>query len=564
MRCYQYKLHIIILFSILFGFVAFSFASDKGVRELDRKTREKIEEAVIGQQIRIMPQFNKLNFGFGRFDGIDYYFTKTISRIFFQDLQINVKVDDVEFEDHTVTLELSHPIFGYGDIDFVFSKELLKRAAEADIEKIMLNSLGNENHLYVFSNPGGKIVHLYTCNHLQDPDKSVRMTLEHAEKKRYKKCGFCFKKMLYLPELSMERTIERAWTQRLSEYQTMMEGTDRQIELQKIGEEILNKWPFPLLGFEYTFYLVNSQDINAFAIPTGKIVVTTGILDSLENDEELEALLVFAIAHVEKRHSLKQYRARLARLEKSQQVISLASAAGSIASAVAGGLWGAISVVPLGEETDLPKPILGFQEIYESEATIIAALYFDIHQKNKNNLGALIRKLQFNEMTELFHPDLKDYKIIDLEERINSIKKTEFLYFGKEKRFKTERQDKAPYELDLLYQYIRADKNALDVYITDKRLLKRFGGGMEKQKASLLISDKSGQQEFVLDKRFTTEDAWGIFLTFFADTDQKQRFLQNIETIVLKIGTPRSPNDRKQEGGLELFTFVEGKLDYDD
>ncbi len=564
MRCYRHILNILILFSILFGFGALAFASYNGLREFDRKTREKIEDAVIGRQIRIMPQFNKLNFGFGRFDGIDYYFTKTISRMFFQDLQIDVNVDDVEFDDYTVTLELSHPIFGYGDIEFVFSKKLLKRAAEADIEKILLNLLGNENHLYVFSNPGGKIVHLYTCNHLQESDKSVRMTLEHAEKKRYKKCGFCFKKMLYLPELSMERTIERAWTQRLSEYQTMMEGTDRQIELQKIGEEILNKWPFPLLGYDYTFYLVNSQDMNAFAIPTGKIVVTTGILDSLENDEELEALLVFAIAHVERRHSLKQYLTRLAQIEKSQQVMSIASAAGSIASAMAGGLWGAISVVPLDEETDTPKPVLGFQEIYESEAALIAALYFDIHQKDKHNISALIRKLQFNEMTELFHPDLSDYKILDLDERIKSIKETDFLYFGKEKRFKTERQDKAPYELDLLYQYIRGDKNALDVYITDKRLLKRFGGDKRKQKASLLIRDSSGQQEFVLEKRFTTEDTWGVFLTFVADDDQKQRFLQNIETIVLKVGTPRLPNDRRQEGGLEFFTFVEGKLEYDD
>ena len=68
----------------------------------------------------------------------------------------------------------------------------------------------------------------------------------------------------------------------------------------------------------------------------------------------------------------------------------------------------------------------------------------------------------------------------------------------------------------------------------------------------------------MLEKRFTTEDTWGVFLTFVADDDQKQRFLQNIETIVLKVGTPRLPNDRRQEGGLEYFTFVEGKLEYGD
>ena len=562
MRCCRHKPSILILFCILFGFVALAFASNNGVKEFDRKVREKIEDAVIDRKILIMPQFNKLNFGFGRFDGIDYYFTKTISRIFFQDMQIEVNIADIEFDDNTITVELSHPVLGYGDIDFVFSKNLLKRAAEADIENIILNSLGDENHLYVFSNPGGKIVHLHICNHLRDVNKSVRMTLEHAEKKRYKKCGFCFKKMLYLPDLSMERTIERTWTQRLSEYQTMMEGTERQIELQKIGEKILKNWPLPLLGYDYTFYLVDSEDMNAFAIPTGKIVVTTGILDSLENGGELEALLAFAIAHVEKRHSLKQYQSRLAQIEKSQTVMSLASAAGTLASAMAVGLWGAISVVPLEQEVDRPKPVLGFEEIYESEATIIAALYFDIHAKNKSDLSALIRKLQFNEMTELLHPDLRNYKFLNLEERINSIKKTDFIYFGKEKRFKTKRQKKAPYELDLLYQYIRGDKNSLNIYITDKRLLKRFGNDKRKQKASLLIRDRSGKHEFLMDRRFTTEDTWGVFLTFFADEDRKHRFLQDIESVVLKIGTPRSPNDRTQDAGQEIFTFVEGKLDY--
>jgi hypothetical protein len=554
----------LISFSVFVCFVAYASTAKNGINEFGRKSRDRIKEAVVGRQIRIMPQFNKLNFGFGKFDGIDYYYTKTISRIFFQDLQIDVNVSDIEFDDNIVKLELSHPILGYGELDFVFGKELLKRATESDIEGIILNSVGDENHLYVFSNPGGKIVHLHICNHLHVSDKTVRMTFEQAQKKRYKKCGFCFKKMLYLPELSMERTIERAWTQRLSEYQTMMEGTNRQIELQKTGEEILKRWPFPLLGYDYTFYLVDSQDINAFAIPTGKIVVTAGILDSLENDAELEALLVFAISHVERRHSLKQYVARLAQIETSQQIMSLASAAGSLASAMAGGLWSAISVLPLEEETDRPKPVLGFQELYESETATIAALYFDIYGKNENDLSALIRKLQFNEMTELFHPDLRNHKILNLEERIKSIHETEFLYFGKDRRFKTKRQKKAPYELELLYQYIRDETNALDVYVTDKRLLKRFEGDGRKQNVSLIINEGSGQQEFILDKRFTTEDTWGVFLTFFAKADQENRFVQNIESIVLKVGTPRSPNDRRQVDGFEYLTFVEGKLEYGD
>jgi hypothetical protein len=370
--------------------------------------------------------------------------------------------------------------------------------------------------------------------------------------------------MMYLPDISLETAIEKEWSQRMSEYHSMLDCTDRQEELQKLGEEILARWPLPLLGYDYTFHLVNHQDINAFAIPTGTIVVTYGLLDALENDDELEALLVLAIAHVEIRHSLKQYKSRLADAESSQQIMSVASAAGSIAGAFAGGLWGAISMVSMDEDEGNLKPVLGFQNIYESDAAVFAALYFDIYKKNTQNLVTLIRKLQFNELTELLHPDLKKHQKPDFEARINTIQNTTFLYFGKEKRYRTKRLDKYPYELDLLYQHILDNENMLNIYITDKRLLSRFEGKNGKQNASLLITDKNGQHQFELDKRFTTEDTWGVFLSFVADPDQKPRFFQDIETIVLTTGVASGPGDRLQETRIESFTFVEGKLEYSD
>ena len=563
MKSKQLNLLYFFIFVFLIGTMLPAFADDDGVRVLDSRTREHIRKAITDQQVRIMPQLNKLNFGFGQHDGIDYYYTKTISRIFFQDLQIEATVSDVKFDDHNIKLELSHPILGYGDIDFVFSPLLLKHASQEEIKEILIRSLGDENHLYVFANPGGKIVHLFTCNHLQDRNTAIRMTLEYSEKKRYKRCNFCFKKMMYLPDLSLETAIEKEWSQRMSEYHSMLDCTDRQAELQKLGEEILARWPLPLLGYDYTFHLVEHQDINAFAIPTGTIVVTYGLLDSLENDEELEALLVLAIAHVEKRHSLKQYKSRLADAESSQQIMSVASAAGSIAGAFAGGLWGAISMVSIDEDDENLKPVLGFQNIYESDAAVFAALYFDIYQKDKQSLVTLIRKLQFNELTELLHPDLKKHKKPDFAARINTIQNTTFLYFGKEKRYRTKRLDKYPYELDLLYQHVLDEENMLNIYVTDKRLLSRFEAKNGKGNASLLIKDKNGQHQFELDKHYTTEDTWGVFLSFVADPDQKPQFLEEIESIILTTGVSPGPGDRLQETRIETFTFVEGKLEYD-
>ncbi len=555
---------VLFLCVIIFGFVMAVSAYGEGVREFDIQTSDRIRDQVKGKPVRIMPRLNKLNFGFGQLDGLDYYFTTTISRIFFQDLQIETNITEVQFDNDTVQIELSHPILGYGEIDFVFSPQLMKRAGEADIENILVNSLGDENHLYVFANPGGKIVHLFTCNHLLDRSKAVRMTLEYSEKKRYKRCNFCFKPMMYLPNLSLETAIEKEWSQRLGEYYSLLDCTDRQVELQKVGEEILAQWPLPLMGYKYVFHLVDHPDIKAFAIPTGTIVVTTGLLDALENNEELEALLVLAIAHVEKRHSLKQYKNRVADVESSQQIMNVASAVGSLAGAVVGGPWGAIGMVAMDEDTENLKPVLGFKSIYESDAAVFAALYFDIYQKNKQALVTLIRKLQFNEMTELLHPDLNKHKKLDFETRIHTVRNTTFLYFGKDKRYRTKRLDKVPYELDLLYQNILGRENMLTIYVTDKRLLSRFEGNNGKQNASLLITDNNGQHQFKLDKHFTTEDTWGVFLTFTADPDQKPRFLQGIENIVMKTGVSSAPSDRLNVTSLESFTFVEGKLEYGD
>src|SRR6185436_227356 len=52
-------------------------------------------------------------------------------------------------------------------------------------------------------------------------------------------------------------------------------------------------------------HVVESDDINAFAMPGGKIFINTGILEKMDSYEELVALLGHEITHVTGRHSLK-------------------------------------------------------------------------------------------------------------------------------------------------------------------------------------------------------------------------------------------------------------------
>jgi predicted Zn-dependent protease len=65
-------------------------------------------------------------------------------------------------------------------------------------------------------------------------------------------------------------------------------------------------------GRDYTFYVVDSPEINAFAIPGGHIYVNRGLIERADQASELAGVLGHEIAHVTERHGLEQ-------LERQQQ-----------------------------------------------------------------------------------------------------------------------------------------------------------------------------------------------------------------------------------------------------
>jgi predicted Zn-dependent protease len=59
--------------------------------------------------------------------------------------------------------------------------------------------------------------------------------------------------------------------------------------------------------FEYSFKVIDSKEINAFALPGGHIYVFTGIRKVAQTEDELAAILAHEITHAEQRHYAKQY-----------------------------------------------------------------------------------------------------------------------------------------------------------------------------------------------------------------------------------------------------------------
>jgi len=58
--------------------------------------------------------------------------------------------------------------------------------------------------------------------------------------------------------------------------------------------------------FNWEFNLVDSEDVNAFCLPGGKVVVYTGILRIAQNDDQLATVISHEIAHALARHGAER------------------------------------------------------------------------------------------------------------------------------------------------------------------------------------------------------------------------------------------------------------------
>ena len=61
--------------------------------------------------------------------------------------------------------------------------------------------------------------------------------------------------------------------------------------------------------YEYHFYLVEKDELNAFTTPGGNIYFYSGLLNKLKTDDEIAAVLAHEIGHCAAKHTIKKYQA---------------------------------------------------------------------------------------------------------------------------------------------------------------------------------------------------------------------------------------------------------------
>ncbi|MBW2560272.1 MAG: M48 family metalloprotease [Deltaproteobacteria bacterium] len=117
--------------------------------------------------------------------------------------------------------------------------------------------------------------------------------------------------------------------------------------------------------FNFTFSVIDSRGINAFATPGGYVYVYRGLIELAEDENQLAGVLAHEIGHIKARH--------IAQMIESSQKMGVATLAAIIASVFLGG-------------GDVTAAAIGFSS---ATATTLSLKYSREHEEEADRLGML-------------------------------------------------------------------------------------------------------------------------------------------------------------------------------
>ena len=131
-----------------------------------------------------------------------------------------------------------------------------------------------------------------------------------------------------------------------------------------------NGYAQELQNFQWEFNLVNSNEVNAFCMPGGKIVVYEGLLPVTQDETGLAIVLGHEIAHAVAKHSAEQ-------LSKQTRQQYAAQIGGSVLSSVAQakGMGNAASIIDMAAQIGFNFANLKYSRDNETEADRLGLIF---------------------------------------------------------------------------------------------------------------------------------------------------------------------------------------------
>jgi predicted Zn-dependent protease len=155
--------------------------------------------------------------------------------------------------------------------------------------------------------------------------------------------------------------------------------------LDALGQYLLR--PTEIKYFPFHFYLVKDNDLNAFAGPGGHIFVFAGLINELDEIDELAAVMCHEIAHVTARH--------LAHRMEQNRNLGWATLAGVLAGILIGGAAGA--AVAAGSQAAGLQAQLHYSREDERQADQLGFKYTDESTFHPAGLTEALDKIQKNQ-----------------------------------------------------------------------------------------------------------------------------------------------------------------------
>ncbi|MGB4246691.1 MAG: M48 family metalloprotease, partial [Pseudohongiellaceae bacterium] len=178
---------------------------------------------------------------------------------------------------------------------------------------------------------------------------------------------------------SERREIEIGKEEHEKVMQSMAVMTDEQINayVNEVGQRLAAVSHRPDLTF--TFTVIDSPEINAFALPGGYVYINRGLMAYLNSEAELAAVLGHEIGHITARHAVQQQSSgNLARIAAGigGVVAAVATGSGYIGSQImdVGSIWAQAGLSGFGREHELEADSLGAEYLlkagYDPQAVI--------------------------------------------------------------------------------------------------------------------------------------------------------------------------------------------------
>jgi predicted Zn-dependent protease len=161
--------------------------------------------------------------------------------------------------------------------------------------------------------------------------------------------------------LPQEERLGKQFAEQVEKEHPLLRDAKGNAYVERLGRRLLED--VPEVYFDYTFKLVDSDELNAFALPGGYVYVNKGLIVAADNEAELAGVMAHEIGHVVARHGTERLTTRYG------YNLALSLALGDNPDrwvALAANLFGKAGILAYSRSQESEADTLGVQTLYKA------------------------------------------------------------------------------------------------------------------------------------------------------------------------------------------------------